>query len=162
MTGQDRRMKRGGGSLLVMLHGPNLNMLGNRSEQHYRGLNLEQIESTVRGETESRGWLCACHQTNHEGTFIELVHEYLEAEALLVNPGAWTHYNYAIRDALEMAKGPLAEVHISNIYEREAWRAQSVIEDIADVRVWGKGLMSYLEAVRELIHIAGKREGTGG
>jgi 3-dehydroquinate dehydratase II len=82
---------------------------------------------------------------------VELVHRYRRsAAALIVNPGAWTHYSYAIRDALELVSCPIAEVHLSDITAREPWRARSVIEDIAQIRVWGRGPRGYEDAVDEL------------
>jgi len=146
---------------MIVLHGPNLNMLGRRSAEHYGRLTLEKIHLSVTAEAGLFEWEAVCHQTNCEGEFIELVQQYLDGDAFLVNPGAWTHYSYAVRDALEMASGPIAEVHISDIYEREEWRRKSVLEDLVDVRIWGRGLEGYLEAVRELIRVAERRERMG-
>jgi 3-dehydroquinate dehydratase II len=137
--------------VLVVLHGVNLDLLGERPAAHYGDLSLPQLEQVVRAAADRQGWRCVCHQTNHEGEFVELVHRYRRsAAALIVNPGAWTHYSYAIRDALELVSCPIAEVHLSDITAREPWRARSVIEDIAQIRVWGRGPRGYEDAVDEL------------
>lgn len=146
-------------NMLVVLHGVNLNMLGLRPAAHYGTITLSQLEEVVRQEAGLRGWRTLCFQTNHEGEFVELVHRYRTADALLVNPGAWTHYSYAIRDALELAQGPVAEVHLSAVEQREAWRRLSVLEGVTAVRVSGKGPDGYREAVRRLVAlVAGKDE----
>jgi 3-dehydroquinate dehydratase-2 len=137
--------------LLVLLHGVNLDLLGERPAQHYGTVTLLDLEELVRKEAAGRGWDCACHQTNHEGDFVELVHRYRRAAALLVNPGAWTHYSYAIRDALELVSGPVAEVHLSDVATRESWRRVSVVADVTAVRVAGKGARGYVEAVEALV-----------
>ena len=137
--------------LLVLLHGVNLDLLGERPAQHYGTVSLVDLEALVREEAAAHGWGCACHQTNHEGDFVELVHRYRRATALLVNPGAWTHYSYAIRDALELVSGPVAEVHLSDVAAREPWRRVSVVADVAAVRVAGMGAQGYVEAVRALV-----------
>ena len=99
---------------------------------------------------ERLGWDCLCLQTNHEGCFIEYLHEHRRADAMIVNPGAWTHYSYAIRDALELVRCPIAEVHLSDITAREEWRRHSVISPVATFTISGKGPEGYLEAVRRL------------
>lgn len=142
--------------LLVLLHGVNLDLLGERPAQHYGTVTLRDLEALVQEEAAAHGWDCACHQTNHEGEFVELVHRYRGATALVVNPGAWTHYSYAIHDALELVRGPVAEVHLSNIATREPWRRFSVVADVAAVRVAGKGAQGYVEAVRALVALAGQ------
>lgn len=144
-------MPPGSRPLLVLLHGVNLDLLGERSAQHYGTVTLRDVEALVREEAAAHGWDCACHQTNHEGEFVELVHHYRRATALVVNPGAWTHYSYAIHDALELARGPVAEVHLSDVAARESWRRVSVVADVAAVRVSGKGARGYVEAVRALV-----------
>ena len=140
--------------LLVVLHGANLDLLGERPIAHYGSITLAGLESTVRGEAEAAGWACVCCQTNHEGEFIELVHRYRHATALLVNPGAWTHYSYAIRDALELVTGLVAEVHLSDVSSREEWRRRSVITEVVHFTISGHGLHGYVEAVRRLVDLA--------
>lgn len=141
---------------LVVLHGPNLDLLGERPAEHYGTITLPALERLVTAEVERLGWRCLCVQTNHEGTYIERLHEYRHEGALLVNPGAWTHYSYAIRDALELVACPVAEVHLSDVGTREEWRRHSVISPVVSFTVAGKGPEGYLEAVRRLIHMAEK------
>lgn len=142
-------------ALLVVLHGVNLNMLGVRPAVHYGTITLAELEEVARQEAGARGWRALCFQTNHEGEFVELVQRFRTADAFLVNPGAWTHYSYAIRDALEMAQGPVAEVHLSAVEHREPWRRVSVLQDVAAVRVSGKGPDGYREAVHRLAELVG-------
>jgi 3-dehydroquinate dehydratase II len=137
--------------MLVALHGANLNLLGERPATHYGTVTLAQLEDAITTEAARHGWDCLCFQTNHEGQFIEYLHEYRRADALLVNPGAWTHYSYAIRDALEIVSAPVAEVHLSDIASREEWRRHSVISEVVTFTITGQGLQGYLEAVRLLV-----------
>lgn len=137
--------------LLVVLHGANLDLLGERPVAHYGRITLRELEELVAAEAARWGWDCLCRQTNHEGEYIELIHRHRHADALLVNPGAWTHYSYAIRDALELVQAPVAEVHLSDITKREPWRRQSVISEVVTFTITGKGADGYLEAVRRLI-----------
>ena len=148
--------------LLVMLHGANLDLLGERPVEHYGTVTLADLEQAVQAEAEKAGWRCECHQTNHEGDFVELVHRFRHVQALLVNAGAWTHYSYAIRDALELATAPVAEVHLSDVSHREEWRRHSVISDVVALTVSGRGLDGYLDAARRLIGMyAGETNGRG-
>lgn len=140
--------------LLVVLHGPNLDMLGERPAVHYGTVTLRDLEVLVSEEAAAMGWDCVCHQTNYEGRFIEHLHEFRRAGALLVNPGAWTHYSYAIRDALEIVEAPVAEVHLSDIAAREPWRRHSVVSEVVSFTVRGKGADGYVEAVRRLVELA--------
>lgn len=133
---------------VLLLHGCNLDMLGERNPEHYGSLTLQQLESAV--VEKGRGLSMTVHsfQTNHEGALVEKIHEFWRiADAMIVNPGAWTHYSYAIRDALEMVEGPVVEVHLSDIFSREDWRRQSVISDVSAHTVAGKGVDGYLEAL---------------
>jgi 3-dehydroquinate dehydratase-2 len=142
---------RGDRPLLVVLHGVNLGMLGSRPAAHYGTITLTELERMLEAEAEAAGWRCVCHQTDHEGEFVRLAHRYRhEADAVLVNPGAWTHYSYAIRDALELIEAPIAEVHLSDVENREPWRRVSVVADIATVRESGQGPESYIRAARAL------------
>lgn len=148
----------GGGATpptLVVLHGVNLDLLGERPVEHYGTITLAEIEGTVAATAAELKWECVCHQTNHEGAFVEFVHRYRRTAAMIVNPGAWTHYSYAIRDALELVSGPVAEVHLSEIDNREEWRRVSVIADVVSLRVAGRGVEGYVEAAKKLIRLAG-------
>ena len=135
-----------------LLHGVNLDMLGVRDPGHYGRITLAELESQVVEDGAARGFEVHCFQTNHEGDFVEKVHQIARegAAAVIVNAGAWTHYSYAIRDALELVGAPLAEVHLSAIEQREDWRRRSVIADLAAVRVSGKGAAGYAEALAAL------------
>ena len=141
--------------LLVVLHGANLNLLGERPAVHYGTVTLAELEGLVAAEAGRLGWDCICLQTNHEGRFIEYVHEHRRTGALIVNPGAWTHYSYAIRDALELARCPIAEVHLSDISSREDWRRRSIVSEVASFTIAGKGPEGYLEAIRRLVEMSG-------
>ena len=134
---------------LWLLHGVNLDMLGCRDPANYGTLTLPELEAYVVDCAAARGFAARCHHTNHEGELVEKIHEIVRegAAAVIINPGAWTHYSYALRDALEMVAAPIAEVHLSAIEGREEWRRHSVIADLAAVRVSGKGAEGYAEAV---------------
>ena len=137
---------------LWLLHGVNLDMLGARPAQHYGSVTLAELEERVIVHGTERGFAVRCFQTNHEGELVEKLHELALAPpaAIVINPGAWTHYSYAIRDALELVAAPVAEVHLSAVDRREEWRRRSVIADLATVRVSGEGVAGYLEAVDAL------------
>jgi len=142
---------------LVVLHGPNLSLLGERAPLHYGTITLPRLEETIKAEASRYGWSCLCLQTNHEGRYIDWIHEHRRSNALLVNPGAWTHYSYAIHDALELVTCPVAEVHLSDVSKREDWRRLSVIGDVVSFTISGRGVDGYLEAVRRLIDDATNR-----
>ncbi len=133
---------------VALLHGPNLNMLGRRPAAHYGTLTLPQLESQVREWGVERGIDVISFQTNHEGAFLEHVHGLIGAvDGAIVNPGAWTHYQWSIRDALELLAVPFVEVHLSDIEAREPHRRISVIRDVAAHAVWGKGPDGYRDAL---------------
>jgi 3-dehydroquinate dehydratase-2 len=137
---------------IALLHGVNLNMLGQRDPEHYGTLTLDQLESQVVAEGRKLGLVCISYQTNHEGALVEKIQELrLRALGMIINPGAWTHYSYAIRDALEMVKGPVIEVHLSDIGSRpEEWRHHSVVSDVCERTISGKGVDGYMEALQLL------------
>ena len=150
----DRQMK-----VLWLLHGVNLDMLGKRPVEHYGTVTLSELCAGVTAHAASRGLEVRCFQTNHEGRLVEQLHDLARGDervdAILINPGAWTHYSWALHDALELVACPVAEVHLSAVAEREEWRRRSVIADLVAVRVSGKGLDGYLEAVDRLAEIVG-------
>ena len=134
-----------------VLNGVNLDVLGRRDPEIYGGLSLNELESQIYEWGKELGLGVRCRQTNDEGQYIEWLHEMLEiADAVVVNPAAWTHYSYAIRDAVELLDVPVIEVHLSNVDEREDWRRVSVISDLAAKRVIGKGPDGYREALEFL------------
>ena len=136
---------------VLVLHGVNLDMLGRRDPAHYGSLTLPELEGRIREWAEALGLEVDCRQTNAESQYVEWLHEALDsAGAVIVNPGAWTHYSYAIRDALELLTVPIAEVHLSNIDAREEFRRFSVVRDLAAFTVMGKGPDGYHEALEFL------------
>jgi 3-dehydroquinate dehydratase-2 len=139
---------------IALLHGPNLDMLGRRPSEHYGTLTLRELEARVRAWGAERGMSVSCFQTNHEGAFLEHVHGLAGAvDGAVVNPGAWTHYQWSIRDALELLGAPFVEVHLSDVEAREPHRRQSVIRDVAAAAVWGKGPDGYREALDRLAEL---------
>jgi 3-dehydroquinate dehydratase-2 len=140
-----------------VMHGVNLDVLGRRDPEQYGRLTLPELEVRVKRFARELGLETAFSQTNHEGEFCELLHRAGErADGLLLNPGAWTHYSYAIRDALEVAGIPAVEVHLSAIEEREEWRRKSVIRDVCVGCVQGKGVDGYREALELLKEALGR------
>jgi len=136
---------------VTVLHGVNLDQLGVRDPEVYGTQTLTELEVRVKRWARELGLETTFDQTNHEGEFCELLHEArTTADGLVLNPGAWTHYSYAIRDALEVSGLPAVEVHISNIEGREEWRRHSVIRDAVIGHVHGKGADGYREALEML------------
>jgi 3-dehydroquinate dehydratase II len=133
---------------VAVLNGVNLDVLERRDPELYGGLTLNQLETRIYGWARELELLADCRQTNQEGLFVAWCHDALDwAGGVVVNPGAWSHYSYAIRDALEILSVPVVEVHLSNIAEREEWRRHSVLADVVAERVIGKGPDGYREAL---------------
>ena len=144
------------GHRIALLHGPNLNMLGRRPAVHYGTVTLPELEARVRAWGEELGMSVVTFQTNHEGAFLEHVQGLIGAvDGVVVNPGAWTHYQWSIRDALELLGVPFVEVHLSDIEAREPHRKISVIRDVASHAVWGKGPDGYRDALEHLKGLLG-------
>ena len=140
---------------VVVLNGVNLDVLGRRDPALYGGLSLDELETQIYEWASELGCHVRCRQTNSEGEYVNWCHDALDwADGVVVNPGAWTHYSYAIRDALELLEVPLVEVHLSNIEEREPWRRHSVIGELASKRVIGKGPNGYREALEYVVEQA--------
>jgi 3-dehydroquinate dehydratase-2 len=134
-----------------VLNGANLDVVGRRDPELYGGLTISELETRIYEWASGLGLRVRCRQTNHEGQFVEWCHDALDgADGVILNPGAWTHYSYAIRDAVELLSVPVVEVHLSNIEEREEWRRHSVIADLVAKRVFGKGPDGYREALEFL------------
>jgi 3-dehydroquinate dehydratase II len=131
-----------------ILNGVNLNMLGRRDPEQYGSMTLQQLETQIYEWAQELNLTARCSQTNSEGAFVDLIHDACDGtDALVVNPGAWTHYSYAIRDALEIFTGPIVEVHLSAIEQRaEQWRHTSVIADVVSHRISGRGADGYRDA----------------
>ena len=139
--------------LIGVLNGVNLNLLEQRDPALYGGLSLRQLEERIRSWAEELGCDVLCRQTNSEGEYVEWCQELGEtADGLVVNPGAWSHYSYAIHDALELARGRVVEVHLSDTDNREEWRRHSVLADLASHRVIGKGPDGSKEALEFLVN----------
>ncbi len=134
-----------------VMHGVNLDMLERRPSEHYGHISLPELEVRINRFAHELGFEATFSQTNHEGEFCELLHRAPEmADALVLNPGAWTHYSYAIRDALEVAALPAVEVHLSDVDGREEWRQVSVIRELCVGTVSGKGVEGYRDALAML------------
>ncbi len=134
-----------------VMHGVNLDQLGGRDPSQYGTFTLPELEQTVAGFAEEQGLQASFFQTNHEGEFVERLHALAgKADAVIVNAGAWSHYSWAIRDALEFSGLPAVEVHISDISKREAWRRETVFAGLTIGRIYGKQEQGYREAL-ELI-----------
>jgi 3-dehydroquinate dehydratase-2 len=133
---------------VAVLNGVNLDVLGRRNPGLYGGLSLNQLESRIYEWAQELELLADCRQTNSEAVYVGWCHDALDwAGGMIVNPGAWTHYSYAIHDALELFTVPVVEVHLSDIQQREEWRRTSVIADLAAARILGKGPEGYREAL---------------
>jgi 3-dehydroquinate dehydratase-2 len=136
---------------IEVMHGVNLNMLGKRDPKLYGTLTLSELEQQVDGFAHELGLRARFFQTNFEGALIERLHLLREdADGIVINPGAWSHYAWAIRDALEIAALPAVEVHLSDVKAREPWRRLSVIEDLCVASVSGQGLEGYRVGLQRL------------
>jgi 3-dehydroquinate dehydratase-2 len=137
-----------GANRVEVLHGVNLDMLGKRPSEHYGTLTLIELEVRIRHWARELGLEASFFQTNNEGEFVERLHQApTTADALILNPGAWTHYSWAIRDAVEIAGLPAVEVHLSDVSAREEWRQRSVISELAIGTISGRGADGYHEAL---------------
>ena len=134
-----------------VMHGVNLDQLGRRDPAHYGTLTLDELEMRIETMAQEFSLETRFFRTNHEGEFVEHLHRLRGlADGIVLNPGAWTHYSYAIRDALELAGLPAVEVHLSDVDAREPWRRRSVIAELCIARVAGKGPDGYRYALERL------------
>jgi 3-dehydroquinate dehydratase-2 len=137
-----------------VLNGVNLDVLGRRDPAVYGGISIQELETRIYAWGAELGVTVRCRQTNHEGEYVEWLHDALDnLDGVVLNPAAWTHYSYAIRDAVELISVPKVEVHLSDIENRDEWRQHSVISDLVNHRVIGKGPDGYRDA---LAYLAGK------
>jgi 3-dehydroquinate dehydratase-2 len=136
---------------VAILHGVNLDVLERRPAEHYGGLSLTALEHRVRTFARELGLEPTFFQTNHEGAYVEELHRAGDyADGLLLNPGAWTHYAWALRDAVEIAGLPAVEVHLSDVRARESFRGVSVLSEVCVATVSGRGVDGYRDALAEL------------
>jgi 3-dehydroquinate dehydratase II len=147
----------GDSARIEVMHGVNLDQLGRRDAGHYGSFTLDELEERVAGFAEQLGMQVRFFRTNAEHEFVAHLHG-LDgmADGLVLNPGAWTHYAWAIHDALEIAALPAVEVHISDIERRERWRQLSVIGDLCVASVSGRGADGYREALERLREAIGR------
>ena len=141
---------------ILVINGPNLNFLGIREKNVYGTQDYDYLLNLIAEKGKETGTQIEVFQSNHEGAIIDRIQDaYFDGtEGIVINPGAFTHYSYAIHDALASITVPKMEIHISNIMEREAFRKVSVTAPACDVQIYGKGLNGYLEAIDRVIALA--------
>lgn len=133
---------------ILVINGPNLNMLGERDKNIYGNNTYKDLVKSIKDYAKEKSVKVKCVQSNYEGKIIDYIHKSIgKFDAIIINAGAYTHYSYAIKDALNLVKIPKVEVHISNIYEREEFRKISVIKDECDYSIVGQGIKGYLLAI---------------
>ena len=131
---------------ILLLNGVNLNMLGKRDSNYYGTDTLPQLEEKLRTYAKDLGVTLTCAQSNVEGELVNML-QTTDCDAVVFNAGAYSHYSYALRDCIECISVPVAEVHMSNIYEREQFRHVDVLADVCVAQFYGKGIDSYIEAI---------------
>ena len=141
---------------ILVLHGINLNMFGQRDAAQYGTATLAEIDVNLQALGRELGATVECFQTNHEGQMVERIHQALrdQTDALVINAGAWTHYSYGLRDALAMLSAPIVEVHMSNIHAREEFRHHSVLAPVIKGQICGFGVESYRLGLRAAVSAA--------
>jgi len=144
---------------LLVLNGPNLNLLGEREPEHYGASTWDEIEQALRRRAMELGIELVCRQHNGEGELIDCLHELRrEVDGVILNPGAYTHYSYALRDAISAIALPVVEVHLSLPERRESFRHRSVVAAVCQGRIAGFGALSYELALEAFARTAGSRE----
>jgi len=140
--------------LILVVHGPNLNMLGTREPEHYGSRSLQAIDASLHAKAAELGLQVSTFQSNHEGEIVESIQKAVgRVRGLIINPAAFTHTSVAIRDAVLILDVPTIEVHLSNIYKRESFRQRSFIADIATAQISGLGASGYLYALEALAQL---------
>jgi 3-dehydroquinate dehydratase-2 len=136
----------------LVIHGPNLNLLGEREPEVYGSMTLPELNSKIRAFAKKQGAQLRLFQSNSEGGLIDFIHKNRKwAQGIVINPGAYTHYSYALRDALASVSLPVVEVHLSDIHSREEFRKISVISPICIKQISGLGWKSYIEGLSLLL-----------
>lgn len=136
---------------ILLMHGPNLNLLGRRDKKHYGDVKLKDIEKMASNEAKKNSMKILTYQSNHEGCLIDWLQKNSDkADGIIINPGALTHYGYALHDALVDTGLPCIETHLSDITKREKWRKISVIKPACIKQIFGKNVKGYIEAVNIL------------
>jgi len=137
---------------ILVIHGPNLNMLGKREKSIYGEKTLPQIDALLKKEARALSVDVVAFQSNHEGALVDFIQEQADsASGIIINPGALTRYGFSLLDALVDSKLPVIEVHLSNIHRREEWRAESLIAPIAEGQISGLGWRGYIAALQILV-----------
>jgi 3-dehydroquinate dehydratase-2 len=137
---------------ILVLHGPNLNMLGRREPETYGHTTLAMIDAALTERAAAAGVPLRCFQSNHEGELVDLLHSAgWDAAGIIINPGALTHYGLSLRDALGMLSAPIIEVHLSNVYKREPFRHTSVVAPVVTGQIAGLGWRGYVLALEWLL-----------
>lgn len=143
---------------ILVLNGPNLNLLGEREPETYGTTTLAQLNAKLAVYARKKGAVVRARQSNHEGELIDLLHAHRKwASGVVFNPGAYSHYSYALRDAVAAIRVPTIEVHLSDIKKREPFRRVSVIEPACVGQLYGKGLESYFTAIDRLLKKGAKK-----
>jgi len=139
---------------ITVINGPNLNLLGKREPEIYGSKTLDKINAEIKMFADKNKYDISFFQSNHEGKIIDIIHDTMDnSDGIIINPGAFTHYSYAIYDAIVAVGLPTIEIHISDIHSREEFRKISVIKPACKKQISGRGWQGYIEAVRELISI---------
>ncbi len=147
-----------------VIHGPNLNLIGTREPQIYGSTTLAEIDDALRTRGQAMGATVACKQSNHEGVILDWIHEAIAAgvDAIVINAGALTHTSIALRDALAAFPGAKVEIHLSNVWKREAFRHHSTISEVVDGVIAGLGPDGYVLALQGAVKVVRRRAGGDG
>jgi len=139
---------------ILVIHGPNLHLLGKRRKEIYGEITLKELNKILNDFASKNKINLKIFQSNSEGEIIDIITQNMKwANFIIINPGAFTHYSYAIRDCIEAVEIPTIEVHLSNIMKRESFRKKSVIKDVCIKQIYGKGINSYIEAIKFCLNI---------
>ena len=139
---------------LLVINGPNLNLLGEREPDMYGRMTLKQLNAEIKSFCKAKNIRVKFFQSNHEGEIVDCIHRFRKwANGIVINPGALTHYSYSLRDAIAGVSIPTIEVHLSDIHKRESFRKVSVVQPVCVKQISGKGKNSYLEAIDVLIEL---------